>query len=716
MTLPDARRHPRSMEWEPEGGSNLRKYRLVAENGNLRASLPLLHPTGTGGVTEVTHTFAIAPTTQFQRILFDRVEQRISLTYENQSGEVFTGQLKSSDLRFDWDYTRSHAVAALERGAVGPVFLKIAVEVDPILPPGWDGKLPAAVIHFTSARGNEKRAAAVTPGLRVLSVDLGLRNFASCSVLELRDLPPAPGKLAYRVEAAAGGLWAVHERSFVLHLPGEVPDPQGEAWRAAAATELQTLRRGLNRYKRLYQSGHEGTPEGRQQRVAELQEALREVGWPFEERLLESLAPCVPLTAPEWATRVDLAVREFRQEFGRIVRDWRRRSRAGDKVFGKSVWAIEYLTKVRLFLVSWSLSGERFGDIRRLDRDRRGTFAARLLNHINGIKEDRLKTGADLIVQAARGYLRGDTGEWRQQYTPCHAVLFEDLARYRMKSDRPRRENSQLMLWAHRQIPEEVKMQGEVYGINLCHTGAAFSSRYHAATNTPGIRCHPVTVEDLSNEFFRQYVERENPGIAWERLHPGDLIPFSSGELFAYLTGTGKLIIHADINAAQNLQRRFWTRHAEPFRLPARRMKVNGAERWLPYRLGKRLLGGLGGYGLLIPTGHESGSCRWSDLTPAQWRNYGGELRKGEPALDDVDAVEEMTEDLLEQSGEVVVFFRDPSGVVLPKGLWYPAKFFWSRVKTQTTQALLPVAFSEKHDNVDTEALQALRSSVDVLR
>jgi hypothetical protein len=428
--------------------------------------------------------------------------------------------------------------------------------------------------------------------------------------------------------------------------------------------------------------------------VAELQDSVQETGWPFESRLLEGLGSCVAVPEQEWATKVELAIREFRLEFGRMVREWRRRTRprSGDKALGKSVWAIEYLTNVRWLLVRWSLSGEHSGDIRRLDRGRRGIFASRLLAHIDGIKNDRLKTGADLIVQAARGYLRGDDGTWQLKYAPCHAVLFEDLTRYRIKTDRPRRENSQLMLWAHRQLSRdkgEFAMQAEVYGIHKCDTSAAFSSRYHAATNTPGIRCHPITAEDKTKEFFRQIVEQDNPGIDWEHLKPSDLVPLSGGELFACLTASGSLTIHADINAAQNLQRRFWTRHAEPFRLPAKRVKLNGEECWLPHKLGKRLLGGLGGYGHLVPTGHESGSCRWSELTPKQWRSFGGELREEEQVtVDSIDVVE-ITEDILEQSGDVVVFFRDPSGIVLPKGLWYPAKFFWSVVKTKTAKVLL---------------------------
>ena len=83
---------------------------------------------------------------------------------------------------------------------------------------------------------------------------------------------------------------------------------------------------------------------------------------------------------------------------------------------------------------------------------------------------DRLKTGADLLIQAARGYRRDDNGQWVRDYDPCHLILFEDLSRYRMRTDRPRRENSQLAKWAHRSMLHETEMQGELYGVHVIDT------------------------------------------------------------------------------------------------------------------------------------------------------------------------------------------------------------------------------------------------------
>src|SRR4051812_48926999 len=216
-------------------------------------------------------------------------------------------------------------------------------------------------------------------------------------------------------------------------------------------------------------------------------------------------------------------------------------------------------------------------------------------------------------------------------------------------------------------------------------TAAAFSSRYRATTMTPGIRCHPLTVRDLADPWFRELIVRENPTLDLSTCRPGGFVPLGGGEIFVCPSGTGVARIHADINAAQNLQRRFWTRYGEGFRLPARKVTITGRDTWVPVTLGKRLLGALGGAGCLEPTGHETGSCRWVPLKPAQYRKLAGQPPAGD---DDVDADQEFESESLEMGAERVVFFRDPSGEVLPADLWYPSAAFWSIVKRKTVARL----------------------------
>jgi hypothetical protein len=375
-----------------------------------------------------------------------------------------------------------------------------------------------------------------------------------------------------------------------------------------------------------------------------------------------------------------------------VVRDWRRRGKERLDFLraGKSMWAIRHLTDLRRFLQSWSLLGRATGEVRRLDRTTRGVFANRLLEHIDNIKDDRLQTGADLIVRAAMGYVRDAAGRWEKRFPPCNAVLFEDLSRYRMRTDRPRRENSQLMRWAHRAVPGEVEMQGALHGLGIVDTSAAFSSRYHARTLTPGIRCQPLAASDLQDLWLQEHLARF--GIDLTTCQPSDLVPRDGGQIFACLRSAqgGLLRIDADINAAQNLQRRFWTRHADAFRLPCSPGQLDGKEVWVPRTTSKRLLGALGGPGMLRPTGHDTGSCRWEPASARRLRNLaiGGTDLETDPTDLEAEELSGLAEEAEIEAGRVEVFFRDPSGVVWPAELWFPAKVFWGAVRTKTIGAL----------------------------
>ena len=55
---------------------------------------------------------------------------------------------------------------------------------------------------------------------------------------------------------------------------------------------------------------------------------------------------------------------------------------------------------------------------------------------------------------------------------------------------------------------------------------------------------------------------------------------------------------------------------------------------------------------------------------------------------DETDELAGLEEAALERSNQIEVFFRDPSGTVLPADFWYPSKTFWSIVKARTTSAL----------------------------
>lgn len=230
-------------------------------------------------------------------------------------------------------------------------------------------------------------------------------------------------------------------------------------------------------------------------------------------------------------------------------------------------------------------------------------------------------------------------------------------------------------------------MQGEIYGIHSEDTGAAFSSRFHASSGTPGIRCHCLSAPDKGNESLRAVIEQENPRIRWDDLKTGDLVAVTGGEMFVCLNRKGSTTcVHADINAAQNLQRRFWTRHADAFRVVCRLIVVNGEQRWVPRGTSKRLFGALGGYGWLVPT--DGVSYRWESITSLQWKNLGWEMHEEGRADDGWSVIEDASEVLLKSSGKVQVFFRDPSGVVFPSEFWNPCEIFWGQVKVRTAAVM----------------------------
>jgi hypothetical protein len=699
MTLPDACLHPRAVQWSAEGDTNLRPYRLLsAGEASLEVELSLLAARDEDGkLKDLRHRLRLAPSGQLRSVRIEHRGKKAELAFADDSAQRFTGVLGSADLLLNRAHLGNRPEQRMREGDIGPVWLKLAVELDPDVPPAWGKDHARFARHFRAALGSDKGLpTAVVPGARVLSVDLGVRTFAACSVFTLKERPVSDGgngasvPLAFRVPVGDATFWAVHERSFHLNLPDEAPDRDGEEWRRRRREELLRLRRALAFHRRALRLAGVAAQDR-----AEALEGLRlslSDGDPFpcQHQLVASLSDRANAAQPVWDDAVSAALRGLRQELGPVVHTWRQtgKERQPFTYLGKSMWAVEYLTDVRRLLLSWSLLGRASGDVRRLDRAERGTFARHLLEHLDNVKEDRLKTGADLIVRAAMGQVRDHAGRWEQRFAPCDAVLFEDLSRYRMRTDRPRRENSQLMRWAHRAVPEEVAMQGALHTLAVEETSAAFSSRYCARTLTPGLRSQPLSRDDMSDAYLREELAQD--GIDIDRCRPGDLVPRAGGKLFAYVTHDGRLSrIDADINAAQNLQRRFWTRHADAFRLPCVPAEVHGAPSWVPRQLGKRLMGALGGVGLLRPTGHESGSCRWEPARKAALRgvDVAGDAQRIE--LDEqAEELAGLAEEAEVTAGRVEVFFRDPSGVILPSNLWYPSRTFWGIVRTKTVAHL----------------------------
>ncbi|NQT40732.1 MAG: type V CRISPR-associated protein Cas12b [Planctomycetes bacterium] len=720
FTPPDARLHPKWTGYEAPGGANLRNYGLTIEQAGLTVTLRLLS-IGDDGLQEEPVEIPLAPSAQLDAPSWRGEGRRDRRLVFRSANQEFSAQLGGSEILFHRRHLENREAAGLADGDVGSVWFKLVLDVDSQAPADWlDGHgrvaVPPTVHHFNTALANRSRHTAdLGPGLRVLSVDLGLRTFAACSVFELVEGKPPKG-LAYLADRDKD-LWAQHERSFLLTLPGEKADGEQAAGRRAAYEELGSLRRGLGLLKSILTASIEESVERQRQTVEEFRnrETQQETTGTtplIEPAQLAELESTIDTNPSTWQSKADEIYRAVETRLGEQIGQWRKRTRprATDQADrlerrayagGKSAWPLEYLDNVRRFLIGWSLHGRQYGQINRLDRERRGTFAAGLLTHINALKQDRVKTGSDLIVQAARGFVPGEHKGWVRQYAPCRLILFEDLARYLFRKDRSRAENSRLMKWSHRNIVAETEMQAEVYGLVVRKIGAGYSSRFHARSGAPGYRSRVLTAADLESPWMIRQLQglADQLHIPVDQFTPGTRVPWEGGEEFVSLTPDGKsVVIHADINAAQNLQRRFWTRHGDAYRIMAMEVKHGALTAWYPDSQGVRLRGSLStvvgddGYARLVPADDGDG---WvlEKVTRAQWRRATGTQAtdSGEEAVDELDLqMADATGDeaALERGAGRRAFFRDPSGLVLREDRWYEAKVYWGQVRHWTAVSL----------------------------
>ena len=86
----------------------------------------------------------------------------------------------------------------------------------------------------------------------------------------------------------------------------------------------------------------------------------------------------------------------------------------------------------------------------------------------------------------------------------------------------------------------------------------------------------------ITDQRSREWIERANPGIQWSNLKPGSLVLDAGGSFLATLQHNKLKISHADINAAQSLQKRFWTRfgHQQILRSMQKVVQDDGTILW----------------------------------------------------------------------------------------------------------------------------------------
>ena len=676
--------------------------------------------------------------------------------------ETWTATMQSPDILLDRAILEANPDAAFDPAHLR-ANLKLVLDLEPQLVEGqgiatvtpsgtrWS-RIPAPkwAYHLQSSLAEaSKHEAELAEGHRFLSVDLGVRDLAAVALFELHKGRLKSGEEGFAIPASSPWKALLVEGSIrTLSLPGELADIDADTLsrRREAEDALRLMKFLKIRRTRLLALAHPATPasarskaldglmrkvkdpaaqararedqnrhatalallladddppQARGDRASERKQATRpaNVNAAFRAPLQQaagldprpdiSTVPAAQATLGAW----DEAIAE-------LVQTWRARTRRRDPrksgLHGKSLWAIEHLGSVRDFLKGWHRRGQMSGEINRPGRD----FAKTLLEHINQLKDDRTKEGANLLTNTARGLVYDPSShQWTKQFEPAHLILFEDLTRYRFFTDRPRFENSQLMRWTHRELTKVVQQMAQLFGIGVLDTGAAFSSRFHGLSGTPGLRAKVFTENELRADWFQNRWKE-----SWQPA-PGVPLPWDGGKTFFTLDAHGKLeSLDADHNAALSLARRFANRNGEPIRLVCTGMK-DGT--FVPSNLGKRLLGGLRGadpkdkgYGHLVPcTG--APAFAWEPLTQSQWEKLAGaKVAKQDESQavpeDDADALEEAMEQAEAESesvegvgaGKKVVFFRDPSGTFFPANHWLPGDVFWGSVRKSITKAM----------------------------
>jgi hypothetical protein len=154
LTLPDPIRHPRAVQWEAEGGSNFKTYRLHATAQGLRLDLPVLHQVGDQRYQEqMLERIALAASTQLvePELIRDGNKRLVRYATNDGGGEKLQAKLGSGDLLLDWGRARHRPTEQMADGDIGPAWLKLALAIEPRLPPGWSERRPAGLNHFRLA-------------------------------------------------------------------------------------------------------------------------------------------------------------------------------------------------------------------------------------------------------------------------------------------------------------------------------------------------------------------------------------------------------------------------------------------------------------------------------------------------------------------------------------------------------------------------------------
>lgn len=706
FTLADPINHPLWVRFEERNGSNLNKYRILTEQlqtDKLKKKLSvqldrLIYPTESGGWEEKNKVdIVLLPSRQFYNQIFLDTEEKgkHSFTFKDESIKFpLKGTLGGARIQFDRDHLRRfpHKV---ESGNVGRIYFNMTVNIEPAVslvskslkihrddfPKVVNFKPKELTEWIKDSKGKELKngIASLDVGLRVMSIDLGQRQAAAASIFEVVDTKPdAKGKLFFPIKGTE--LYAVHRASFNIKLPGETLVQSREVLRKAREDNLKIMNQKLNFLRNVlsYQLIEDITEREKRINRWVARQENSDVPLVYQDEL-NQIRECMYKSHEEWVALLKQLYKRLEIEVGKEVKQWRKSLSDGRKgLYGISLKNIEEIDRTRKLLLRWSFRPTKPGEVKRLEPGQR--FAIDQLNHLNALKEDRLKKMANTIIMHALGYsYDGKRKKWQAKNPACQVILFEDLSNYNFYEERSRFENSKLMNWSRREIPRQVALQGEIYGLQVGEVGAQFSSRFHAKSGAPGIRCSVVTKEKLNNKQFFEQLQKDKR-LTFDKiavLKEGDLYPDKGGEKFITLSKDRKLVTtHADINAAQNLQKRFWTRTHGFYKVYCKAYQVDGRTVYIPENKGQKqkMIEEFGeGYFIL-----EDGVYEWVNAGKIKIKKDSSKKTSSE--LVDSDILKDLLDMASELKGEKVMLYRDTSGYTMVSNKWMTGGAFFGRL------------------------------------
>lgn len=402
---------------------------------------------------------------------------------------------------------------------------------------------------------------------------------------------------------------------------------------------------------------------------------------------------------------------------------------------GLSMNRLNFLDDVKNFVRRWSCRPRWPGDVRRVPRDAKVNRGD--TEHLDNLREHRAKLIAHADVAQAIGFEqdlrrglwrycdesgqllwhRPERGHWyREQggrlvqcqpsgtvgdadarhphpaYKSAHILVYEDLTRYRMSSDRPKNENAGLARWSHRRILAFAQHIGGLFGVPVAAVDARFSSRYCSHCGAPGcraVRFDPVWLSQSWLQRIRKDTRDRSTASTNMRKVAADVEEKLKNNPHAFdreghrpwvlrdggthfVCANTKCSVHstpidADENAAGNVGLRF-LRGIDGIRAT---ISGNGTV--------TRSIGYVDPDTVLMQVGDGEASERepyWSNGDGGRSRTRTAAGRKG------VRGASTPADDIEDEDGAsgVRVLFRDPSGGFRATEHWFEGKVFWGAV------------------------------------